>query len=124
MEPAMMANIRTPVIVLSALMILGSLVAFASTGMYPYTRFRDKEIEQANAERGLSDLFAETTGVQAESPKVESVNAIGLLPSGPGLASISVATLSAPAAFAIAGVLWLTRRKASPASVPAEADGA
>lgn len=107
----MNAKVRNTVLVLSALLIVGSLVAFLATGMHPYTRFRDKEIEQTNAESGLSDLFAETAETTADTPMIESVNAIGFLPSGPGLASISVLTLSVPAVIAIAGVLWWSRRK-------------
>jgi len=107
----MNAKVGNIVILGSAHLIVGSLVAFFATGMYPFTRFRDTEIEQANAESGPSDLFAETTESAAETPEVESVNAIGFLPSGPGLASISVVTLAAPAIVAIVGVLWWSRRK-------------
>lgn len=107
----MNTKLRNTVIVGSSLLIVGSTIAFVVTGMYPYTRFRDTEIEQANAESGLSDLFAETTVDPGETQRVESVNAIGFLPSGPGLASLSVVTLSGPAVIAIAGVLWLSRRK-------------
>jgi len=116
----MNTKVRNAVLLGSALLIVGSLVAFFATGMYPYTRFRDTEIEQANAESGLSDLFAETTEAPAETPRVESVNAIGFLPSGPGLASISVLTLSGPAVIAIAGVLWWSRRKSKAGSGAAE----
>jgi len=107
----MNTKVRNAIVIGSALVIVGSLVAFVATGMYPYTRFRDTEIEQANAQSGLSDLFADTTEKPAETPRVESVNAIGFLPSGPGLASLSVVTLSGPAAVAIVGVLWWDRRK-------------
>lgn len=116
----MNTTVRNIVIIGSALLIMGSLIAFFATGMYPYTRFRDKEIEQANAESGLSDLFAETTEATTGTPQVESVNAIGFLPSGPGLASISVVTLSGPALVAIVGVLWLSRRKSKAASASVE----
>lgn len=107
----MCPKVRRAVIGVSVVVILGSLGAFLATGMYPYTRFRDHEIEQANAESDLSDLFAETSEESAEAPRVESVNAIGFLPSGPGLASISVVTLSGPAALAIGVVTWLGRKK-------------
>ena len=120
----MNTKVRNAILLGSALLIAGSLVAFFATGMYPYTRFRDTEIEQANAESGLSDLFAETTESPAGTPKIESVNAIGLLPSGPGLASISVMTLSGPAVVAIAGVLWWSRRKSKARSDGAETDTA
>ncbi len=114
-------KVRSTVLLGSAILIVGSLIAFFATGMYPYTRFRDTEIEQANAESGLSDLFADSTESPAEPPKVESVNAIGLLPSGPGLASVSVVTLSGPALVAIAGVLWWSRRKSRAGSGSSEA---
>jgi len=117
----MNTKVRNAILLGSALLTVGSLIAFFATGMYPYTRFRDAEIEQANAESDLSDLFAETTESTAETPKVESVNAIGFLPSGPGLASISVVTLSAPAIIAIGGVLWWSRRKSKAGSGAAEA---
>lgn len=112
----MNTKVRNAILLGSALLIVGSLIAFFATGMYPYTRFRDKEIETANAESGLSDLFAETTDAPAETRKVDSVNAIGFLPSGPGPASISVVTLSVPAVVAIAGVLWWSRRQNKAAS--------
>ncbi len=89
------------------LVVLGSIVACIATGAKPYTRFRDHEVEQVNSETDLSDLFAET-GVVEEPPKaIESVNAIGFLPSGPGLASISVVTLSAPALGVMIFTIWL-----------------
>jgi len=107
----MKPSVGNTVIVVASLVIVGSLIAFLATGMYPYTRFRDKEIEQANAESDLSDLFSDTSETPQESPKIESVNAIGFLPSGPGLASLSVVTLSGPAVVAIVGVLWWSRRR-------------
>lgn len=113
-------RVRKIIILVSVVVILGSLISFLATGMYPYTRFRDSEIEQANAESGLADLFAETTESPAETPKVESVNAIGFLPSGPGLASVSVVTLSGPAVVAIAGVFWWGRRKGNAVAGGAE----
>lgn len=92
------------------LVVIGSLVASLATGAKPYTRFRDHEVEQANSETDLSDLFAES-GVVDEPPKaIESVNAIGFLPSGPGRASISVLTLSAPALGVMFFTLWLGRK--------------
>ena len=116
----MNTKVRNGVLLGSALLIVGSLIGFFATGMYPYTRFRDTEIEQANAESGLSDLFAETTEAPSETPRVESVNAIGFLPSGPGLSSISVMTLSGPSVVAIVGVLWWSRRKSKAGSVGTE----
>lgn len=101
------------------LAIAGSLVAFIATGMHPYTRFRDKQIEATNSETGLSDLFAETAEQNVEPEAVESVNAIGLLPSGPGAASISVMTISGPAVVVIGLVWWFGRRRKNTAGQPA-----
>ena len=103
--------IRNIVYAFGVLLIVGSLVAFLATGMYPYTRFRDAEIEKANEQTGLADLFG-----GAAPPPVESVNAIGFLPSGPGKASLSVVTLSGPGVLAIAGAWWFSRRRARTAS--------
>ncbi len=93
------------------LAVAGSLIAYAATGMHAYTRFRDAEIEATNAETGLADLFADAGDGAEEPGAVESVNAIGLLPSGPGAASISVVTITGPAVAAIGFVWWSGRRK-------------
>lgn len=107
----MNARSRTIILTLCATAAVGSFVAFAVTGAHPYTRFRDKEVEQTNSQTDLSDLFSQSGTTQAPPPKaVESVNAIGLLPSGPGLASISVATIAGPAVAAMGLVWWLGRR--------------
>jgi len=83
-----------------------SLLEYALTGFHPFTRLRDKEIEAVNSETDLSNLFAHSGDTPASRPQsIESVNAIGLLPSGPGLASLSVATISGPA-LAIMGLAW------------------
>lgn len=106
----MNAGTRNIIIGICGLAIVGSFVAFAATGMYPYTRFRDAEIEEANAQEDLADLFADSQDEPAEQKKIESVNAIGFLPSGPGKASVSVVTISAPALIAMVGVIWWSRR--------------
>lgn len=106
----MNAGTRNIIIGICGLAIVGSFVAFAATGMYPYTRFRDAEIEEANAQEDLSNLFADSQDEPAEQKKIESVNAIGFLPSGPGKASVSVVTISAPALIAMVGVIWWSRR--------------
>ncbi len=111
----MKTPLRNVILGISVLAIVGSVIAFVATGMYPYTRFRDAEIEAANAETDLADLFADTEE-QGAPAAVESVNAIGFLPSGPGAASISVVTISGPAIVAIGLVLWFGRRKASGAA--------
>lgn len=109
---ALKTPLRNVILGICVLAVVGSVIAFAATGMYPYTRFRDAEIEAANAETDLSDLFADADE-QGTHAAVESVNAIGLLPSGPGAASISVVTISGPAIVAIGLALWFGRRKAS-----------
>lgn len=101
-----------------ALAILGSLVAYAATGAYAFTRFRDKELEQANAQNELSGMFADTSDDQAEKKRVESVNAIGLMPSGPGLASVSVATIAAPAFVVMVASWWWGRNKLTKTHAP------
>lgn len=113
--------IRNSVMIVGLLLIVGSLVAFVATGMYPYTRFRDAQIEKANEQTDLADLFGETDDGAAAPPPVESVNAIGFLPSGPGKASLSVVTLSGPGVLAIAGAWWFSRRRARTASGKAAA---
>ena len=107
----MRARTRTVIMALCTIAAVGSVVAYVATGAYPYTRFRDKELERVNSQTDLSDLFSEADPGQTAPPKsVESVNAIGLLPSGPGLAFFSVATIAGPA-IGVMGVLsWLGRR--------------
>ena len=86
---------------------LGSLAAYGATGMYAFTRFWSEETADVQAETGLESMFAET-GLDAgrgEIERIDNVTAIGLLPSGPGLASLSVATVSGPA-LAVAGFAW------------------
>ena len=95
---------------LCALAIAGAAVAWLATGSYWYTRFKDAELGSSNEQTGLADAFAET-GEDEPLAKIENVNAIGLLPSGPGRASLSVATVSAPAVLVAGGVWWLGRRK-------------
>jgi len=107
----MQRRTRNIIFALCATATVGSLIAFAATGAHPYTRFRDKEIEAANTQTDLTDLFTES-GTPHEAPPaaVDSVNAIGLLPSGPGMASISVATIAGPA-FGVAGLAWWLGRR-------------
>ena len=109
--------VRNAVVAGGALMILGSLVGFLAGGMRPYTRIRDESLAQANMETGLSDLLAETgASDEAPPPAADNVNALGFLPSGPGLASLSVVTIGGPGAVAIVGVLWWNRRRRRVAS--------
>jgi len=96
-------------IVLCGLLILGPVVAWLATGTKGYTRFRDAAVEQTNQQSELGDLFAEAGAKTLQ--EVESVNAIGLLPSGPGLASLSVATVGGAGIVGLGVVLWVDRRK-------------
>jgi len=96
-------------IALCGLLILGPVVAWLATGTKGYTRFRDAAVEQTNQQSELGDLFAEAGAKTLQ--EVESVNAIGLLPSGPGLASLSVATVGGAGIVGLGVVLWVDRRK-------------
>jgi len=96
-------------IALCGLFILGPVVAWLATGTKGYTRFRDAAVEQTNQQSELGDLFAEAGAKTLQ--EVESVNAIGLLPSGPGLASLSVATVGGAGIVGLGVVLWVDRRK-------------
>lgn len=108
----MNALIRKIVVAVCGVVVIATLIAFASTGARAYTRFRSPEIEEANSQTDLSDLFAQTGAPQEQPPNaVESVNAVGFLPSGPGLASISVVTLAGPAVGLMLVMWWLGRRK-------------
>jgi len=118
----MLSTVHKVVVGVCVLAIVGSLVAFFATGMYPYTRFRDKEIEEANAQSELSDLFAAEGAESEPVEQIESVNAIGLLPSGPGLASLSVVTVSVPA-LGVIGLTWWLGRRAARRSAPAGVSG-
>lgn len=107
---------RKIVFVLCATVVAGSLMAFFATGSYAYTRFRDAEIETTNAETDLADLFAETGAETRTLPEVESVNAIGFLPSGTGREAVSVVTFSLPAVI-VAAVVWRIGRRRHTAAV-------
>lgn len=98
---------RNIVIGVCVLASLGSLAAYGATGMYAFTRFWSEETSDMQANTGLESMFAETglDGGRGEIEKIDNVTALGLLPSGPGLASLSVATVSGPA-LAVAGFAW------------------
>lgn len=106
---------KTLLIVLCGCFIVGPVIAWLATGTRGYTRFRDAAVEQTNQESGLGDLFAEAGAEPLQ--QVESVNAIGLLPSGPGLASLSVATIGGAGVVGLGFVLWIDRRKRKKAPV-------
>jgi len=119
-------RLRYGIIAALAALAAASIIAYLATGMYPFTRFEDPELAETNESQELSNLFGETGVTDDQPERVESVNAIGLLPSGPGLASISVATVTGPAAVGIAAVWWLGRRsdRRSRQAAPAPAGGA
>lgn len=119
MKPA----VRNTIIAVLAALAAASVIAYLATGMYPFTRFEDPELAQTNESSEISDLFGETGATDNAPEQVESVNAIGLMPSGPGRASISVATVAGPAAAGIVLVWWLgsmtSRRARAGADAPA-----
>jgi len=113
----MSATHRNIVFVISALLVLGSLVAYVATGAKAFTRFPSEELEaqQHQQDAGGEDLDAlfEETGVDeghGELEDVESEFTFGLLPGGPGAASISVASFAGIAVALSAGVYLLERR--------------
>lgn len=115
----MNTSIRITIMTVCATAVVGSVLVFAATGAYPYTRLRDPEIEAANSQTNLADLFSENAAAQAPPPRaVQSVNALGFFPSGPGLASISVATIAGPAAALMGLVGWFGRRSTAHAVSP------
>ncbi len=106
---------RNITIVICAAASAASVAAFAATGMHGYTRFKSDETAAVNAETSLSDMFGDTglDDEQGAMEQVENVTAIGLLPSGPGMESISVASITGPALFVAGAVFFVTRRKAA-----------
>ena len=108
----MPSTVRRSIYALCTLAVIGSIIAWLSTGGYWYTRFKDPEIQSAESRSGLSDVFAETGQEDAPLEQIENVNAIGLLPSGPGRATLSVAAISGPAILVAAGAWWVGRRGA------------
>lgn len=92
-------------------MVAGSLMAYFATGSYAFTRFEDPEITTTNESTDLADLFNDSGAELEPLEEVESINAIGLLPSGPGKAAISVATLSGPAVVIAALTGWFGRKR-------------
>lgn len=118
----MNARLRSTVIMMCGAAMATAAFAYALTGFHAFTRWRDPEIEQANAQTHLTDLFAESGGEEASPPpSVQSVNAIGLLPSGPGWSSLSLVTIAGPA-LVLMGLAW---RLGKPPHIPgAEAESA
>lgn len=116
----MKTRTRNIILICGGVIIVGAFAGFLATGMYPYTRFRDESLAKTNAETGLSDLLAGVGAGDAPPPAaVDNVNALGLLPSGPGAASLSVATLVGPAVLAMFGAwVWERRGRRQGASAP------
>lgn len=112
----MSPTVRRSIYAVCALAVIGSTIAWLATGGYWYTRFKDRDIEASESQSGLSDVFAETGQDDTPLEKIENVNAIGLLPSGPGRATLSVAAISGPAILLAAGVWWFGRRSDDDAS--------
>ena len=106
---------RNITLALCAAASAASMVAFAATGMHGYTRFKSDETAAVNAETSLSDMFGDTglDDEQGAMEQVENVTAIGLLPSGPGMESISVASITGPAFVIAGGVFFVARRQAA-----------
>lgn len=95
---------------------LAAVGLYAGTGAEAFTRYPTAELEEANADDGLSDLF-DDTGLNdelGELERVESRFTFGLLPSGPGADSLSVAAIVGPA-LAISGLAWFLQRKSTKA---------
>ena len=105
---------RNITLVMCAAASAASMVAYAATGMHGYTRFKSEETAAVNAETSLADMFGDTglDDEQGAMEQVENVTAIGLLPSGPGMESISVASITGPAVFVAGAAFFVTRRKA------------
>jgi hypothetical protein len=105
------------------LAIVASLAVFTATGAKPYSRHEDEALSAMNEQSGLGDLFADAGDASGadEAAIVPSVYAFGLLPSGPGIDSLSVATISGPAFAVAAGLFWLRRRKNKQEKIPAAA---
>lgn len=98
--------------ILSAVAIVGAAIAWLATGARPFTRFQDEQNAEVIAESSLDDLFADTglNETQGEVGKIENVFAFGLLPSGPGRDTMSVAAVAGPA-LTISALAWYIRRR-------------
>jgi len=100
--------------VISVIALAGSVVAWLATGTMPFTRFESQENAEVLAENDLDDLFADTglNDEQGEVGKIENRFTFGLLPSGPGKDTLSVAAISGPAAGISLGAFLLGRKNA------------
>ena len=99
---------------LCSAVIVASIALWALTGARMFTRFPDPELEQANAQDDLGDLFADTglDDQHGEMEKVESEFTFGLLPAGPGKASLAVMSLVGPAIVFAPAFVLIRRRLA------------
>lgn len=97
-----------------------SVVTYSATGFAAFTRFPDPAVIETSQTDDLSSLFADT-GLNDEAGEVGAVEsrfALGLLPSGPGRASLSVATVVFGAGAVSLGTVLLGRRGKLSASSP------
>ena len=115
---------RTIVFAIAAVAVLVSVGAWAATGAKPFTRFENKENTEVNAQNELGDLFADTEpeGDQVELGKIDSGFAFGLLPAGPGKASLSVAAVAGVAVFVSAAAWFFDRKKKGAAQTADQGD--
>ena len=104
---------RSIVFAISGIAVLASVAAWAATGAKPFTRFENKENTEVNEQNDLGDLFADTEpeGEEVELGTIDSGFAFGLLPAGPGKASMSVAAVAGLAVLASAAAWFLDRKK-------------
>jgi len=111
---------RNIVLALSGVLLLGSLLAYVSTGARAFTRFPSPELEAQQAQEAQDedagedlDALFEETGVNEEHGELQDIESeftFGLLPGGPGKASISVATFAGLALVLSGGAVLLERR--------------
>jgi len=119
-----MKLLRYTVWALADAAILASVVLWFTTGTHVLTRFPSETIAQAQGEPeegGLDDLFADS-GINDDHGELESVDnefRLGLLPSGPGRDSLSVASVTGVGLAASAAAWWFTRKKKD-AATPGE----
>ncbi len=105
---------------------IGSIGAWAATGATVFSRVEDPEITRANESQGELGALFEGTGINdtlGEMERVDSRFTFGLLPTGPGLAALSVATSALPAlaiSAGLAGIRTAGRQRAG--ALPGEPD--
>jgi len=103
----------------------GAVLGWGITGFEGYTKYPSEEVAQSGASGEMDDLFAET-GINeelGETEQLENKFALGLLPSGPGRDSLSVAVIAALSAGIIVAAFlldWRMRKKESAGSGESE----